>query len=53
MNKEQFTQEAELSNGHVGGTRSLETLDTTNTNSYMSCLDHGYIVGTIPNSKKK
>lgn len=53
MDKEQFPQEAELSNGHVGGTSSLQTFDTTDTNSDMSCLDHGYIVGTVANGKKQ
>lgn len=46
VDEEQLGEEAELSNGVVGGHGSLRSLETSDTDSDVSLLNHGNVVGT-------
>lgn len=40
MHEQQFSEETELTDGDIGTPRSLQTLDTTDTDSDVRSLDH-------------
>ena len=44
-------EELELADGKIGGSSSLHTFSTGDSNTDMSLTDHGTVIGTITNSK--
>lgn len=52
MDEKELSQVAELTNGDIGTSSGLETLNTTYTDTDMSGLDHGDIIGAVANREK-
>ena len=50
MNQEELAKETELTYCNIRTSCGLQALYTADTDSDMSCLDHGHIVGTVSNS---
>lgn len=53
MHQEQFPKIAELCNRNISRPSCLKTFHTADTDSNMSRLDHGNIVGTVTNGQKQ
>ena len=47
MHEKEFSKVTKLTNGNVGASSGLQTLDTCYTDTNMSSLDHGNVVGAV------
>lgn len=53
VDQQKLSEESELGDRNVGGSSSLKTFHTANTNTDMGGLNHRHIVGTITNGEKQ
>lgn len=53
MNQKQFSKEPELANCDISRSRGLKTFNAADTDSDMSGLNHGHIIGAVTNGQEE
>lgn len=53
MNQKQLSKEPELANCDISRSCGLKAFDTADTDSDMSGLNHGHIIGTVANGQEE
>lgn len=50
MDQQEVGQKPKLGNSNVAGHNSMHSFLATNSNPYMSSLDHAHVIGSITNA---